>query len=272
MVQTLDLSVLSLAVPTQLKDMTTDNISAMWNVFSKCKDNLENGRRLENLSWRLWYRESTVHQKIAPIPIGQKVKEEYCEAPSAGSSMNDSAVSGCGRSAKVYSPVEETNRRASSARKPTTETTRLSSHDSSTQTRFYMKEKTIHDDDTCSEWSAQDDETVFAQDEDEDDDWHFRKQMPKKGDDLPKRSLLSIMLQKEQRHMRRPWQQKKPRMYHRHGDLSESLQFCVEWERRQNVSRPVALLHPRRAPACVATSRATATCTTSSWFEPFRGW
>ena len=25
-------------------------------VFTKCKDNLENGRRLENISWRLWYR------------------------------------------------------------------------------------------------------------------------------------------------------------------------------------------------------------------------
>jgi hypothetical protein len=31
-------------------------ISAIWGVFTKCKDNLENGHRLENLSWRLWYR------------------------------------------------------------------------------------------------------------------------------------------------------------------------------------------------------------------------
>jgi len=27
-------------------------ISAIWGVFTKCKDNLENGHRLENLSWR----------------------------------------------------------------------------------------------------------------------------------------------------------------------------------------------------------------------------
>lgn len=31
-------------------------------VFTKCKDNLENGHRLENLSWRLWYK-STMTQK-----------------------------------------------------------------------------------------------------------------------------------------------------------------------------------------------------------------
>lgn len=32
-------------------------------VFTKCKDNLENGRRLENLSWRLWYRETILLEK-----------------------------------------------------------------------------------------------------------------------------------------------------------------------------------------------------------------
>lgn len=26
-------------------------------VFTKCKESLQDGRRLENISWRLWYRE-----------------------------------------------------------------------------------------------------------------------------------------------------------------------------------------------------------------------
>lgn len=82
MIQTLDLPVLSLAIPNihKLNDINTDDLSCMWTVFSKCKDNLENGRRLENMSWRLWYRESSLKESIhnnnrtqlsstCPIPI-----------------------------------------------------------------------------------------------------------------------------------------------------------------------------------------------------------
>ncbi|PHH81537.1 hypothetical protein CDD82_554 [Ophiocordyceps australis] len=32
----------------------------MWTVFSRCADSVEQGRRLENLSWRLWQREQLV--------------------------------------------------------------------------------------------------------------------------------------------------------------------------------------------------------------------
>ncbi|KAJ3078014.1 hypothetical protein HK102_004800 [Quaeritorhiza haematococci] len=50
--------VLTLAVNNlqKLKSINEEDISTIWAVFSRCKDNLENGRRLENLSWRLWYR------------------------------------------------------------------------------------------------------------------------------------------------------------------------------------------------------------------------
>ncbi|ORZ02218.1 hypothetical protein BCR43DRAFT_519583 [Syncephalastrum racemosum] len=74
----LDVPVVSLALPNihKLKDITSDDLSCMWTVFTKCKDNLENGRRLENMSWRLWYRESNAErdEKTAPtvrtpIPI-----------------------------------------------------------------------------------------------------------------------------------------------------------------------------------------------------------
>ncbi|KAI9020870.1 hypothetical protein CLU79DRAFT_719640 [Phycomyces nitens] len=85
MVQTLELPMLSLAMPNihKLDSITTDSLSCMWTVFSKCKENLENGRRLENLSWRLWYRESavvhdrrcvtdqpetTIHTEDSPLP------------------------------------------------------------------------------------------------------------------------------------------------------------------------------------------------------------
>lgn len=35
-----------------------ENLFGMWSVFSKCADSMEDGRRLENLSWRLWARET----------------------------------------------------------------------------------------------------------------------------------------------------------------------------------------------------------------------
>ncbi|KAI7849384.1 hypothetical protein BDC45DRAFT_560924 [Circinella umbellata] len=226
------------------------------------------------------------------------------------------------------------------------------------------------DTDTLSEWSAQDDETVFADDDNNEQQllqqsvinvdhhnyrtthhWEFRKQIPKENDDHPKQSLLSIMLKKHQeqdfseksssssqRH-HNYYNHHHQRMqstassstidtitnttnteyiYHYHNnnntggtaiipiktncagrhnsiqydyknnnnnrnnvdDLSESLQFSVNWERRQNVSSPVVLLQKQqhRLPAFAETSRATATCTTTattpmtSWIESFRGW
>ncbi|KAG5932096.1 hypothetical protein E4U53_001489 [Claviceps sorghi] len=36
------------------------NLYSMWTVFSRCADSVEQGRRLENLSWRIWQREQLV--------------------------------------------------------------------------------------------------------------------------------------------------------------------------------------------------------------------
>ncbi|KAK9364874.1 hypothetical protein V1509DRAFT_613077 [Lipomyces kononenkoae] len=58
---------LSLAVDNISKLDTSDaeNLFSIWTVFSKCAENLENGRRLENLSWRLWNREAfTVNPSV----------------------------------------------------------------------------------------------------------------------------------------------------------------------------------------------------------------
>lgn len=54
----LDQPVLTLAIDnlSKLNQIDEKQLSAIWNLFTKCKDNLENGRRLENISWRLWYR------------------------------------------------------------------------------------------------------------------------------------------------------------------------------------------------------------------------
>ncbi|KAI7883348.1 DUF1752-domain-containing protein [Lichtheimia hyalospora FSU 10163] len=40
-----------------IHNVDIDDLKTMWAVFTKCKAHLENGRRLENMSWRLWYHE-----------------------------------------------------------------------------------------------------------------------------------------------------------------------------------------------------------------------
>ncbi|RPB29524.1 DUF1752-domain-containing protein [Terfezia boudieri ATCC MYA-4762] len=59
--------VLSVSINDIAKVDTTnvDNLFTMWTIFSKCADSLENGRRLENLSWRLWNRETFCCEAVA---------------------------------------------------------------------------------------------------------------------------------------------------------------------------------------------------------------
>ncbi|KAI9796370.1 MAG: hypothetical protein M1833_006375 [Piccolia ochrophora] len=42
----------------QVDTRNVENLHSMWTVFSKCAESMEEGRRLENLSWRLWNRET----------------------------------------------------------------------------------------------------------------------------------------------------------------------------------------------------------------------
>ncbi|KAF3936862.1 hypothetical protein ABW19_dt0205399 [Dactylella cylindrospora] len=56
----LDSPVLSLSINniTKIDTHNVDNLFGMWTIFSRCAESLENGRRLENLSWRLWNQET----------------------------------------------------------------------------------------------------------------------------------------------------------------------------------------------------------------------
>jgi hypothetical protein len=49
--------VLTLALDS-FQDTTIDEIDIrrMWIIFTKCKDDIKNGFRLENISWRIWYK------------------------------------------------------------------------------------------------------------------------------------------------------------------------------------------------------------------------
>ncbi|KAK9766255.1 hypothetical protein K7432_004798 [Basidiobolus ranarum] len=58
--------VLTLALDNihKLREIDCDNLYSMWAVFAKCKENLLNGQRLENISWRLWFRQSTSEREF----------------------------------------------------------------------------------------------------------------------------------------------------------------------------------------------------------------
>ncbi|KAK4220029.1 hypothetical protein QBC37DRAFT_76638 [Rhypophila decipiens] len=57
---TLDSPVLQVDANVIHKVDTTnpENLFSMWTVFARCRDSVAQGRRLENLSWRLWNRET----------------------------------------------------------------------------------------------------------------------------------------------------------------------------------------------------------------------
>jgi len=43
--------------------------SPSYSVFAKCKESLQDGPRLEYISWRLWYRELEARRSNKPFPI-----------------------------------------------------------------------------------------------------------------------------------------------------------------------------------------------------------
>ncbi|GAA5961018.1 hypothetical protein JCM3765_006504 [Sporobolomyces pararoseus] len=77
---TLPTHVLALAPDSlsSLGELDNDSLSELWSVFTRCKDNLQNGRRLENLSWRLWFdsgRRDLRNQSMTESELGADCTE-----------------------------------------------------------------------------------------------------------------------------------------------------------------------------------------------------
>ncbi|KAK2761765.1 hypothetical protein FQN54_001593 [Arachnomyces sp. PD_36] len=65
-----------------------ENLHGMWMVFSKCADYMEEGRRLENLSWRLWNRETFCveppKQSTVAVPTTTAASSQTLDVPRPG--------------------------------------------------------------------------------------------------------------------------------------------------------------------------------------------
>ncbi|EED23089.1 conserved hypothetical protein [Talaromyces stipitatus ATCC 10500] len=71
----------------------TQSLHGMWLVFSKCADYMEEGRRLENLTWRLWTRETfcvapASESDTSAIPL---LRAESSEMPPLSASVESAA-------------------------------------------------------------------------------------------------------------------------------------------------------------------------------------
>ncbi|KAI0260468.1 hypothetical protein BC834DRAFT_1044630 [Gloeopeniophorella convolvens] len=72
--------VLSVAADA-LKDLDgRDALSGLWTIFTKCKESLQDGRRLENISWRLWYRELALQSASLPSSPDSPPSSPYFNA------------------------------------------------------------------------------------------------------------------------------------------------------------------------------------------------
>ncbi|KAG2229705.1 hypothetical protein INT48_004222 [Thamnidium elegans] len=239
MMKTLDLPVLSLAIPNinKLDENNTDNLSYMWTVFSKCKDSLENGRRLENMSWRLWYRESSLKRTApisTPIPI-QPPSTIIKESDKPLSSLKRIISSFKDNEIKIQAPkVQPTVKEKIMFEKPQTK---------SSTSKFFINEDESDTDEGWSSDSSDDeeestpetsimsiqvnthhindcDETAFLSE--------FKKRSPIKR--TKGHSVLSNMLRAEPTRLATQAIHVVPNQKHVTDELSTSMRKCLEWE------------------------------------------
>ncbi|KAJ5662012.1 uncharacterized protein N7477_009628 [Penicillium maclennaniae] len=69
------------------------SLHGMWMVFSKCADYMDQGRRLENLSWRLWTRETfcVEPEKSNMASVLPKLRSEAGDLPELSASVESAA-------------------------------------------------------------------------------------------------------------------------------------------------------------------------------------
>ncbi|KAL1927010.1 hypothetical protein VTP01DRAFT_5340 [Rhizomucor pusillus] len=86
----------------RIQEVDVEDLRAMWSVFTKCKAHLENGERLENMSWRLWYHEKQQHQSLASRTSATTTSDYFSYIPLSPSSSTTSCSSSTSSSIKRF--------------------------------------------------------------------------------------------------------------------------------------------------------------------------
>lgn len=99
---------------TTFRDIDTidvDNLCGMWAVFTKCKASIEHGSRLENMSWRLWYRETANHHEVdkdyfsfVPSKV-DRLHYAGSSEPSPALSASSTLTTSSSKSTRQFSPA-----------------------------------------------------------------------------------------------------------------------------------------------------------------------
>lgn len=90
-----------------------ESLFGMWTVFNKCSQNIKDGSRLENLSWRLWARET-----LCCPPQPEKTIVPAIDVPAGRSSQVPSLSNSFEESEQSSSDREEVHTPESSKRSP----------------------------------------------------------------------------------------------------------------------------------------------------------
>ncbi|PGH17369.1 hypothetical protein AJ80_04824 [Polytolypa hystricis UAMH7299] len=80
--------------PAKIHEVDTRNaesLHGMWMVFSRCADYMEEGRRLENLSWRLWNRETFCVEPTTPRKFQRRARHDSKDVPALSTSVESAA-------------------------------------------------------------------------------------------------------------------------------------------------------------------------------------
>ncbi|KAI8145217.1 hypothetical protein BJV82DRAFT_655905 [Fennellomyces sp. T-0311] len=274
-----------------------DDLGAMWNVFTKCKAHLENGQRLENMSWRLWYHEKQQQSQrqqfddyFSYIPTTPSL--QTCS--SSASSVSSHTSSSIKRFISLLSPGQDVW-----SHQPPTAPTTVESHDRQTDTNQQASAEPVHEDqvvdDDCDDDldDLDDDDDISLDEEDDlfddeelldhadDDEGCFKKREP--APLPPQPSLLSTMLNRQATtsSLTITSCNTKPDHYLR-KELSDSLRRNVLWEhlqqkttfytstnnrrkQQQQQQQQQAILLPKRPPQENNPSN-------TGWLESFHGW
>ncbi|EOA88288.1 hypothetical protein ACJQWK_01954 [Exserohilum turcicum] len=70
-----------------IETRSTENLFGLWSVFARCSPAMEDGKRYENMAWRLWSRETFCCQSDSPWSYGRRLSSNAPDVPELSTSV-----------------------------------------------------------------------------------------------------------------------------------------------------------------------------------------